>query len=421
MIKPKKLFLNFILIVFITISLVTGCAPVDTKETQLEIETKKILDSGIQSRSFELNSIELPFLKGYTEEINALSILSHSRAIDYIYLIDEERLLFIYERNTIITATLFNWKTEEWQTFEFSQPISAGMYMVIQINPNTYGYSVNIPEGSVELYILTVDDVLNESGPYVLPIDGLAFYQFSLSPKLDVTAFVDTKENSIRLNNWEQGLSKELKQYTPHELGLSNEAEIRQVNFLSDTVLFFNWRDRVDIEIIGYGTINLGTDKKEISKPLLGSNYHYRHGFDYSILEYYGGNGRVNIMVTDSEAFDIGIDNLISDLHVTKSWVLEPLRGNLRTEPMAPNIPESHKEMMPATFNMLLHDFEKKDNPPTLLILPRESITWLGNTSIIDDRNYFNGVLDLANERIFSLGAEEMYDDKILLYVFDLK
>ena len=413
----------FLLLAFIVISLVTACNPVEPRDTQLEVETKKVIASGTPIIDFELTAIELPFFRGYTEEMKSISMLddkvrSFNWVVDYIYLIDEERLLFIYERNTVITATLFHWKTGEWQSLEFSQPISVGgLYTVSQISTTTYGFSVKEPEKQDEFYLLKIDELLSESGPYVLPGEGLfATKQFCLSPNLDVAAFVDTDGSFIRLNNWSFGLSNEIDHYSLDDLGLTSNAEIQQVHFLSDETLFFNWRNWSETKTAGYGVINLESRKPETRKSLSGEN-RYWHGLGYSLQE----NLENRIMITDSEVSEIKTDKLIRDLSLSRWGILEPLQGNLYPPPMDPSLSESIKEIMPATFNMLLRDFENDDKPTSLLILPRESITYSNSQTRPDDRNLFSGVQDLENGRIFSLGAEKMYEEKMVLYVIDIK
>ncbi len=411
-----------LIVLFTMLTLLSSCSPVQPVETWLERETNAVIESGTPLLEYEMLEYELPFLKGYNEELKRISSLddkiqSLNRVIDYFFQIDEERLLFVYENNTYILAVLYCWETGDWQSLTFSQPIlTGGSYQITRINQSTFGFSVGNPDKQNELYILEIDDTLYESGPYRLPRNEvLELQEFSLTPDMSLACLIGSDGSSIDLYDWISGLSNEFASLKLTELELSTEAKIKQVHFLSSEMLLFQWQDFHNSESMGYGIYNLKKEEAEISviKP---DNTFYQYGLGCALQ----WNLDRSMLITTAQAYEFKSAFSTGVLDFSDLGSLLPLHGNVSLFPMVSNLSDEQKQDIPNNFNLLWFNFEQAEDPVYLLSLPRKTISYSVTKTLPQDRSPFIGAADFVNKRIFTLGARELFDDKMILYVIQL-
>ena len=215
--------------------------------------------------------------------------------------------------------------------------------------------------------------------------------------------------------DWIAGLSNEFAYLKLTELELSTEAKIKQVHFLSSEMLLFQWQDFHNSESMGYGIYNLNKEETEISviKP---DNTFYQYGLGCALQ----WNLDRSMLITTAQAYEFKSAFSTVVLDFSDLGSLLPLHGNVSLFPMVSNLSDEQKQDIPNNFNLLWFNFEQAEDPVYLLSLPRKTISYSVTKTLPQDRSPFIGAADFVNKRIFTLGARELFDDKMILYVIQL-
>jgi len=229
----------------------------DTKRTLAMVKSQLIAD-GYKEIDPITTSINLPFLA----DREKVSDKGNSYA-DYLFEIDETHMLFFYERKKKVSATLFNWKTEEIVgTYAFPVEASqSGIYHVEQISPDLFAYSEANVSGVPQLInILRITpDEIAEVGIVTLPTD-VKFTVCSVAISPDMKQIVMARSDPARLTLAE--LDDSLALHETGELNaallmIGDRATIDNVKFISEDVVAYSWTANNTDDAARYSGIGL--------------------------------------------------------------------------------------------------------------------------------------------------------------------
>ncbi|NLN84080.1 MAG: hypothetical protein GX138_06955 [Firmicutes bacterium] len=207
-----------------------------------------------------------------------------NRITDYLYEIDDEHLLLIYEKERELRATLFNWQTEtEVQTIKLDLHGGlVGLYHVERLKDNTFAYAANVgKEGTEEiLSLITIENNKIEVASLgVLPIKGRwADGMLTINAELNKMAYYEEGQVSIVWGDWVIGRGFiERGSWSYEDLGIDSFKNFKRLYLFSNDQMAFTWEgsfEEGNIQINGYGVIDLQT--QEVLNLVRGGYYRLR-------------------------------------------------------------------------------------------------------------------------------------------------
>ncbi len=211
---------------------------------------KNLAAKGYTAAVTKKTTIALPFLstvKQWTEE----SSITVPNGLEYIYEIDNDHVLLVYEREKQINAVLLNWRTGQTiDQIKFTQSLQDyPAYFLERLNETTFAYapgqSAYVPE---TLTLFTVENQkITELYSMKLPIPALwRQSKLHFTPDLSLCAYIDEEENAIQI--CQVGNLGELanqKTYPASQLDTSDNIILQELKFIDNEQLVFTWVKKV--------------------------------------------------------------------------------------------------------------------------------------------------------------------------------
>ena len=224
----------------------------------------KMSSDGFQVIEPTLKSITLPFLSGREKTSNV-----NNYDADYIFEIDEITLVFFYEREKKVFATLFNWETEEIvETYIFPVEASqSGIYHVERLSLDLFAYSAANVSGVPQLVniLRLTPEKIEDVGNVTLPTD-VKFTVCSVAISPNMKQIVMARSDPARLTLAE--LDDSLVLHETGELNaallmIGDRATVDNVKFISEDVFAFSWTANNTDDVARYSGIGFYSISEE--------------------------------------------------------------------------------------------------------------------------------------------------------------
>ena len=237
---------------------------------------KDLAATGYTAATTKKTTIELPFLstvKQWTEE----SSITVPSGLEYIYEIDNDHVLLVYEREKQIYAVLLNWRTgQTTDQINFTQNLQDyPAYFLERLNETTFafapGQSGYVPE---TLTFFTVENQkITELYSMKLPIPALwRQSKLHFTPDLSLCAYIDEEKNAIQI--CQVGNLGELtnqKNYPASQLDTSESIILQELKFIDNEQLVYTWVKKTITEAEYYtsaGFAQLGLVTNQIRQQI---------------------------------------------------------------------------------------------------------------------------------------------------------
>lgn len=235
-------------------------------EDQVALQTAVLKDlavKGYTAATTKKTTIELPFLstvKQWTEE----SSITVPSGLEYIYEIDNDNVLLVYEREKQIYAVLLNWRTGQTvDQIKFTQGMQDyPAYFLERLNETTFAYAPRqsgyVPE---TLTLFTVENQkIAELYSMKLPIPALwRQSKLHFTPDLSLCAYIDEEKNAIQVCQvGKHGELTNQKTYSTSQLDTSENTILQELKFVDNEQLVYTWVKKVQIITRENGSISEG-------------------------------------------------------------------------------------------------------------------------------------------------------------------
>ena len=276
-------------------------------------ETKnQLLAFGYKEITPVITSINLPFLSNREKASN-----TDNSYADYIFEIDETHMLFFFEREKKVSATLLNWETEEIvENYIFPVEASqSGIYHVERLSLDLFAYSVATLSGeSQSINILRIaPEKIEEVGFVTLPSDvKFTVCSAGISPDMKQIIMARTEPARLTLAELDGSLViHETGELNATTLMIGDRATIDNVKFISEDVVAYSWTANNTDEAARYSGIGLYSIKEgeilldypiSLKKFLVVKDGLLFHNSDFTTKDY---NNRFRF-ITPSEVYTFG-------------------------------------------------------------------------------------------------------------------
>ncbi|MCE5196255.1 MAG: hypothetical protein LLG09_03900 [Negativicutes bacterium] len=222
----------------------------------------ELIEPGIEPIS------ELPFLyhDKKTWEDTVSTVRNHPA--DYLYEMDGEHLLILYEKDRQLQATIYNWKSRtEVQTVILD--LQGGFiadYHVERLNENTFAYAAAMAEeeGAEILSLLSIEqNEIKVTVAGVLPVAGQWTRKgIAINETLSEMAYIDAAENRIVWGDWSPGQDfVEQGSLGSEELAIDALGHLEQLQISAKHTLTYTWGGAIpgtdNEQLSGFGVVNL--------------------------------------------------------------------------------------------------------------------------------------------------------------------
>jgi len=224
-----------------------------TYEDHVALQTAVLKDlaaKGYTAGTTKKTTIELPFLstvKQWTEE----SSITVPKGLEYIYEIDNDHVLLVYEREKQIKAVLLNWRTGQTiDQINFTQGLQDHeAYFLERLNGTTFAYAPG-QSGYVQ-ETLTLFTVENQkiTELYSIKLPNPALWRQSklhFTPDLSLCAYIDEEKNAIQVCQvGNHGELIDQKTYPASQLDTSDNIILQELKFVDNEQLVYTWVKKV--------------------------------------------------------------------------------------------------------------------------------------------------------------------------------
>lgn len=248
-------------------------------EDQVALQTAVLKDlaaKGYTAATTKKTTIALPFLstvKQWTEE----SSITRPSGLEYIYEIDNDHVLLVYEREKQIYAVLLNWRTGQTiDQINFTQSLQDyPAYFLERLNETTFAYAPGqlgyVPE---TLTLFTVENQkITELYSMKLPSPALwRQSKLHFTPDLSLCAYIDEEKNAIQICQvGNHGELIDQKTYPASQLDTSENIILQELKFVDNEQLVYTWVKKVitrDNSPISEGFAQLGLVTNQIRQQV---------------------------------------------------------------------------------------------------------------------------------------------------------
>lgn len=301
-----------------------------TYEAHVAFQTAVLKDlaaAGYTAGTTKKTTIELPFLstvKQWTEE----SSITRPNGLEYIYEIDNDHVLLVYEREKQINAVLLNWRTGQTiDQIKFTQGLQDyPAYFLERLNETTFAYAPG-QLGYVQetLTLFTVDNQkITELYSMKLPSPALwRQSKLHFTPDLSLCAYIDEEKNAIQVCQvGNHGELIDQKTYPTSQLDTSENIILQELKFIDNEQLVYTWVNKVQVitrdnSSISEGFAQLGLITNQIRQQVCEEVIQLKASPGMVWVDYNIGESTVspNKLVSKGQLIESNQVTQIDDLH----------------------------------------------------------------------------------------------------------